>query len=87
MSFDLSCGVTVQMFKDDEGRRVIFWGQKDEIPIEEFLRLVEYVLTMGDLNGNDDPRYKFLERMKQLQVIEGHNPEGKRLGISPTTPG
>lgn len=49
------------------------------VGLRDFLMLAHYVLTNTDLEGDDDPRFQFLECIRAMHKVEGWNPEGKRL--------
>lgn len=60
--------------------RVFFWGLADmvEIPMDDFVEAVKYVLTNSDLLEND-PRPGLIEFIKRLDITDGYNKGGKRL--------
>ena len=49
-----------------------------EIPMDDFCCLVEYVMTNTDLFP-DDPRFKFIERIKQASITKGYDPYNVRI--------
>lgn len=49
------------------------------ISTEDFCHLALYVLTNTDLT-NDDPRLNFVKSLATLNIVDGHNAGGKRLG-------
>ena len=61
-------------------KEVIFFGEY-EIPMDDFLSAVEYVLTNTDLIANDQ-RLQFVERVKLIQIVKGYMEGQKRLVIS-----
>lgn len=68
--------------KTDSGRdevRFVFDGGRLAIDLTDFCALVEYVLTSTDLMAVD-PRLELLRKIAELNVVEGYNPGGKRLG-------
>ena len=55
-----------------------------QIPLDEFVEAVKYVLTNTNLDeaewaGGDDPRHEFLRWIKGLRKGRGHGGRGKRL--------
>jgi len=48
--------------------------------LSDFLVMAEYVLTNTDIVPND-PRVKFLERIKRAEPIPGWNPGNQRIGF------
>lgn len=65
---------------NEEITKKIYFG-KDEMTMEDFLQMVEYVLTNTDLIIKNDLRIKFLRRIKKSRYIKGYNPGGKRIQI------
>ena len=53
-------------------------SNKLEINIEDFFAMVYYVLTNTDLYKND-PRLKFIEKVKKMKKVEGYNKIDKHL--------
>jgi len=51
-----------------------------DIPISDFLAMAWYVLTNTDLY-KDDPRIPFVNTIKELKQLEGHDPGRKRLAV------
>ncbi|MBI2596109.1 hypothetical protein HYW46_05255 [Candidatus Daviesbacteria bacterium] len=51
---------------------------KYDIALEDFLIAAEYVLTNTDLTEGD-PRRLFVERIKDMQEVDGYNSDGKRF--------
>jgi len=49
-----------------------------EISLEDFLIAAHYVLTNTDLE-EDDPRRKFMDAIRTMREVDGHNPGRKRL--------
>ena len=49
-----------------------------EISMKDFLCTAEYVLTNTDLEV-DDPRLQFVRCVKSMEIVNGYNPDGKRL--------
>lgn len=68
------------MHTDDRGQQIMdlggFMSPVISIPMDDFVCMVEYVLTNADLS-KDDPRIGLVERIKQMHQVEGHNPGGK----------
>lgn len=50
-----------------------------EISPDDFCQLAMWFLTTSDLR-RVDPRLHFMNQLAKLNVIEGHNPGGYRLG-------
>lgn len=64
-----------------DGRFITLGGPKADayqIPIRDFLDMVEYVLVISDLTP-EDPRLRFLKRVRSLKVTAGFNHGKKRL--------
>lgn len=70
---------------------VCLWGDGEEgrrfdvqIPLDEFMELVKYVMVNTDLScaeweGKEDPRVEFLEWVAQLDVVRGWSKGHRRL--------
>jgi hypothetical protein len=43
--------------------------------IQDFLKMVRYVLTNTDLDDEQDPRLKLVEWAQSLKVVPGYNAE------------
>jgi hypothetical protein len=70
---------------------IVFLSTDDayiSVPMDEFVRVMWYVITNADVEPND-PRMCFVELMKKIQLVEGYNiqndKESKRLGIDENT--
>lgn len=49
--------------------KVILLGEY-EIPLDDFCKLVEYVLTNTDLDAND-PRLELVDKIKRMEIVDG----------------
>jgi len=56
---------------------VVFLGRYD-VEINDFFHMVYYVLTNTDLYRND-PRLKFIRRVKRMKKVKGYMPNKKHL--------
>lgn len=64
------------------GRPEVYFGGS-AVPLEQFLVAALYVLENTDLAPADDPRLPFVRIVRSMIVVEGYNPEGKRLERTP----
>ena len=63
------------------GTTIIRFGDYD-VPMNDFLSAVHYVLTNTDLQTSDDERLQFVKCVKSMKVVDGWNQGRKRLNTS-----
>lgn len=83
MSMELSHSapkVTAFTMPDGDITNLCTRGISIDIPMKDFVLLVQYVLTNTDLN-KDDPRLALVEAIMETAVINGYNEGHKRLDI------
>lgn len=73
-------GVEIKTFGFGSMEGIVHLGGY-EISMADFLMAVAYVLTNTDLKPGD-PRLQFMECVRSMKVVDGYNPNTKRLESS-----
>lgn len=79
LSLDLGTRPAGTVARIDCNSQFVEIGKDLEISMDDFCQLAMYVLTNTDLRSAD-PRLHFMNQLAKLNVIEGYNPGGARLG-------
>jgi hypothetical protein len=67
---------------EDEVVFVEIAGVTAEVPMSDFLMGVEYVLANTDLRGDGDPRWAFLKKLRNPNIVSlGWSGSGARLRL------
>lgn len=88
LSYSKPSGIEVKTWgeirKDERGKQIVDFGSFMspiiEIPMDDFVKMVEYVLTNSKLEKND-PRIYLIERIQKLKITKNEEPgwPGTRL--------
>jgi len=75
----------VQLWTEQTGKRLRAKFKSVDMPMGEFLLLVQYVLENSDLQGPADPRLDFVEAVKYAVQVKGwgNGPKVQRLELRP----
>ena len=60
--------------------KTVFLGDY-EISLSDFMHAAMYVLTNTDLVGDSDPRLRFVNEVKVMEITEGYDPARSRLHV------